>query len=92
MYLGTAPSRDQECPGCPRSSTPEIFLKDRQTHQRNFERVECGDGKGDGFGGDKEKRGSDFLPREIDGKNRMVRIRRRITAAYERARCRAKSS
>ncbi|EGI62935.1 hypothetical protein G5I_08715 [Acromyrmex echinatior] len=27
---------NQECPGCPRSSTPEIFLKDRQTHQQKL--------------------------------------------------------
>lgn len=74
---------DQECPGCPRSSTPEIFLKDCQTHRCNFERAEM-QRRGTVLVGTGKRR-TGFLPREISGKNRTAQIRRQITAVYERA-------
>lgn len=82
--------RDRECPGCPRSSTPGIFLKDQQTLRRNSD---VRDTRGQGEAGFRREEGDDgrtrerfftMVPREIEGKNRTARIRRQITAAYER--------
>lgn len=70
------PSGDRGCPGYPRSSTPEIFLKDCQT-QRYVIRVcvRCGRTK--------RSWGSDILSREILKEKNRTR-RRRITVACER--------